>query len=1061
MSTYQGIFKVSISVSFSHAFKLVMSNRSMLCYTIVIIMLATCSSVYETTQRIPVHEGHRPAPRKGQPGVNNNNVFCIKAIQVRVSNRNIGPTKENTRRSADSQKIYIQCVNEKYNEKLNIAIQNVRSVKNKTNFLRDYIIDKKLNIFGITESWLQDNDGHIIGDLLPDGYSFHNRPRCDGKGGGVLLVFKSNLKIKFESRKFKTFENILCEIHLDRIYNFSLIYRPPPNDKNGFTNEQFLTEFSQLISDLITRPSDVILAGDFNIHLDKPSTPLARDFLQMLQSFGVRHLISEPTHDAGHCLDTVIVRNDTTIVSNTEVIDTGISDHRALIFSIRSPAPKLSQKTITMRDHNKCDITALKRDINSIQIEETSVSTAVDSYNVQLLMHKHVPTKTKSIIIRPNTKWYNSNIRKAKVIKRRLERRFRKSGLTSDKLAYRKQCDYINYLIKDAKIKFFSNKICETKNDKKKLFDIAKEILHYKSDPVYPDDIPPDSLPHDFAKYFADKIVKINEQITTDSANLVSEEIQDFIQTNSEFTTFRPVTVSEIEHCLSSSSPASCELDPIHTALLKQCKKEIAPIITSIVNLSLKGEEVSTSLKNAVVRPLLKNASLDPNNFKNFRPVSNLRFIGKIIEKIVAKQLQEYLDNNDLLESRQSAYKRYHSTETALLRVHNDLALALDKKEMAVLLLLDLSAAFDTISHDLLLKRLDARFGIRLHALNWIRSYLTNRTQYVTVNNFSSDQHKLRTGVPQGSVLGPILFTLYVSPLGDISRKHNINSHFYADDTQLYISFRPGHELSYNISKLERCVSDIKGWMRQNFLKLNEDKTEILLFGSSAILQKLSSVTVKISNTEIVSQNSVKNLGAIFDSHLSMEKFVSLKCQTASYYLRCISHIRPYLDIESTKTLVQALVMSRLDYANSLLLGANKTLIARLQAIQNSAARVIAKVDRRTSITPIRRGLHWLPVEIRIQFKILITCFNCIHGKAPTYLCEILKPYQPTRNLRSSQGYLLCVPFTKSKTFSSKCFSISAPAIWNNLPVMLRNCDNLLKFKSMLKTFLFKRAYNC
>ena len=254
---------------------------------------------------------------------------------------------------------------------------------------------------------------------------------------------------------------------------------------------------------------------------------------------------------------------------------------------------------------------------------------------------------------------------------------------------------------------------------------------------------------------------------------------------------FRPETVKEIEEIISSSNATTCILDPIHTKLLKLCKHEIAPVITQIVNLSLDGAEVPTSLKNAAIRPLLKKSSLDPNNFKNFRPVSNVPFLSKVIEKVVAKRLTTYLHDHSLLCQTQSAYKIHHSTETALLRVHTDITKALEQKKVAALLLLDLSAAFDTICHARLLNRLNVRYGICGKALSWFSSYLCDRQQFVTLLGSSSEKQALETGVPHGSVLGPLLFTLYVAPIENITKKHGIDSHFYADDSQLYTFFKP------------------------------------------------------------------------------------------------------------------------------------------------------------------------------------------------------------------------------------------------------------------------------
>ena len=201
--------------------------------------------------------------------------------------------------------------------------------------------------------------------------------------------------------------------------------------------------------------------------------------------------------------------------------------------------------------------------------------------------------------------------------------------------------------------------------------------------------------------------------------------------------TFRPTTEKEIVDIIKSSKPASSEIDPIPTTLLKECCTEVAPIIPKIVNLSLVNAYVPHSMKKAVIRPLIKKVTLDPETFKNYRPVSNLSFISKILEKVIARGLNEYLADNNLHTKMQSAYKGFHSTETALLRVHNDLTRALDNKQMAILVLLDLSAAFDTIEHDTLLKRLRTRFGISGKALDWIESYIKGRTQYVSIGGIN------------------------------------------------------------------------------------------------------------------------------------------------------------------------------------------------------------------------------------------------------------------------------------------------------------------------------------
>ena len=229
-------------------------------------------------------------------------------------------------------------------------------------------------------------------------------------------------------------------------------------------------------------------------------------------------------------------------------------------------------------------------------------------------------------------------------------------------------------------------------------------------------------------------------------------------------------------------------------------------------NVSLSCAEFPTELKKAFLTPLIKKIILDCEIFKNYRPVSNLSFISKLVERVVCVQLVEHLKTSNLHEIFQSAYRQLHSTETALLCVQNDLLQAIDNEGGAILVLLDLSAAFDTIDHQKLLNLSNQSSGIRRVALKWFEWYLKNRTQTVQIGSCTSTPVTIKYGVPQGSVLGPILFTMYTTPLGNIIRKHGLNFHLYADDTQLYISFQPGVSVSKEtaISCLEACIKDIK-----------------------------------------------------------------------------------------------------------------------------------------------------------------------------------------------------------------------------------------------------------
>ena len=347
------------------------------------------------------------------------------------------------------------------------------------------------------------------------------------------------------------------------------------------------------------------------------------------------------------------------------------------------------------------------------------------------------------------------------------------------------------------------------------------------------------TLPARFSNFFMDKIVKIRSAM-----HLAKEDLSPDLKNDQTLKNFQPATEEEIRKIILASSSASCNLDPIPTPLLKICVEELLPTITKIVNASLSSCTLPDSMKEALVTPLLKKASLDPEVLKNYRSVSNLSFVSQIIEKVVATRLNEHLSRNNLMEDMQYAYRQFHSTETALLHVKNDILIALDQRKMVSLVLLDLSAAFDTIDHNILLRRMESRFGIAGSCLEWFRDYLSNRCQIVHIDNKVSEPKIFNFGVPQRSVLGPTLFTMYTAPVGDITRRHGIMHHFYADDTQLYVTLNPRQDFSAQLQSLNQCVDDIRIWMRLNMLKLNDDKTEVLLIGSNNSLNQCLSKLV-------------------------------------------------------------------------------------------------------------------------------------------------------------------------------------------------------------------------
>ncbi len=259
--------------------------------------------------------------------------------------------------------------------------------------------------------------------------------------------------------------------------------------------------------------------------------------------------------------------------------------------------------------------------------------------------------------------------------------------------------------------------------------------------------------------------------------------------------------------------PVTSLLDPIPTSLFQSCFAFLCPVVLSIINDSLCTGVVPPSFKIAAVTPVPKKTNIDYENLSNFRPISNLPFLVKILEQVVASQLISHLTENNLFEPLQSGFRKFYSTETALVKVTNDLLIASDSGCLSILILLDLNAAFDTVDHLVLITRLETVFGVSDIALNWFRSYLSDCKQFVSMGGFRSKIGVVQSGVPQGSILGPLLFNIYIFTLGQLLRSLGLKFHLYADDTQIYIHTKPNDTVSVDF--LSTCISKIKEWMSQ------------------------------------------------------------------------------------------------------------------------------------------------------------------------------------------------------------------------------------------------------
>lgn len=946
-----------------------------------------------------------------------------------------------------------------------LAFVNVQSIKNKSGTVSNYTNSYKPDILAVCETWLTELETPAsVAEITPNGYSLHHIPRHGRRGGGVGVFVRKPIKCStIPTPAASAFEHITLQVRINKHdYNLVSLYRPP---NMSFT--RFLEDFTLLLETLYALPSQFIICGDFNIHVDS-DTSNTKSFLSMLETWNLKQCVDFSTHLHGHTLDLLLLPS--TFDSPNRIRPTEwISDHKCVTasFSFLSPAAAHQNQSITYRNFKDINLDKLKKDLNNSALVTSPCVTAEESYDqfhktLTDLIDKHAPLQLKKHMAKRVCLWTSPEILKAKRTKRQFERMYKREKSPLNRSRLRKQINLFNRLVSKAKDAYYRDIINKTMGNSKQLWNTLNRVLHRTPDTILPEHTCEKSLADTFSSYFINKIATIRAGFATDSHSI---DLQP--DTNPPvFTRFTPMCEEEVLKIIKSSPPKSCSLDPWPTFLILECLDILISPITKLINLSLAEGCFPSQLKCAVITPLIKKATLPKDELKNYRPVSGLIYISKIIERVVASQLNTHLNSHRLSNVWQSAYRSGHSTESALLRVKNDIHLSIARGDSSALILLDLSAAFDTIDHEILLERLSSWFGLGSTALNWFRSYLSERTQKVKVGNHFSNPSKLPFGVPQGSVLGPLLFIMYTTPISKIITDYsNIHHHLYADDTQVYISVNQ-ENVSSALDQLKDCLWKINNWMSVNKLKLNPDKTEFLLLGTPIKRGNLSHFfPTELLGSWLSPSGKVRNLGVIFDNRLSLTQHVSAVCSSCYYHIRDLSRIRRHLSISVASQIANALVTSRLDYCNSLLSSLTAKDLKRLQSVQNTIARIVTRTPRRSSISPVLKSLHWLPVKFRIKFKMGVLIYKALANGKPDYLASLLTLYSSSYNTRRSNPELRFLKHynigskVSSNRHLSHSFQDAAPRLWNSFPLSVRTASSLTTFRCRLKTHLFSLAY--
>ena len=674
----------------------------------------------------------------------------------------------------------------------------------------------------------------------------------------------------------------------DDYYNRDI--QTPPSKKNA-SMATFLDEVSDHLIEWLSDYREVIIIGDINIHDEDRNDPDKIAYSEMLASFSLKQMVTCITHESGHTLDHIILREGNNLNIEEPIQGYKISDHWMIKTTLGIDKAKKTRKTITMHKNKNLRQIECISELNDIISHSPNIEDMklVEYYNTKLreLYDKWAPVEMKTVPIKNRPEWLTEEITTLKRQVGQAERRYQKSKNKDHKEIYIDLKNIYRKRLNVERYKYVNEKFKDCDNDPKKLFSTLDEIMGKHKDTILPDGKVDATIVNDMAKCFMNKIRKINDVLK--DHNLYSPEHK---RVKQELTEFKPIDSIGLRKIILGSKPTTCQTDLIPSAFIKENLDMPLPVLLRIVNHSITTGSFNKLWKLSTIVPLQKKAGSD-TSLTNYRLVNNLPFLSKIVEKVILKQLQSHIDEHQLLTSRLCAYRPGYSTESVILKITNDVLLSMDLQCVTPLVAIDLSVAFDTVNHSIMTSVLERRFDITNNALKWFHEYLCDRSIVVEINGTISSKLALPFSVPQGSCASPVLFNLYISTLYQRLQDQGSGSEVigYADDTSVYKSYPAdiaGKE-SATVKGLEVDIELTKKWMAENRLKMNDTKTEYIVFGNNVQLAKCHHQGIRIGKENILKSNMIRLLGVHLDMQVSLKEHIKMKSAKAAYNLHTIT----------------------------------------------------------------------------------------------------------------------------------------------------------------------------